>query len=183
MAATEANVHRLSVEDVYRMVEAGVLRDEDKVELIDGVLVDMTPPSAGHSAAVAWLTRHFVRGVGEREVRVQDLLRIEGGFVMPDLMVLENATGKEHPRTADLVVEISVTTQQHDRWKASRYARADVDEYWIVDLPARMLTAHRGPGPEGYSEIVEYRDGEEVPTSVGAPAVAVTELLGPRNLA
>jgi Uma2 family endonuclease len=53
MPSTETPLHRLSVEDVFRMVEAGVLREEDRVELIDGVLVDVTPPSPSHSSIVA----------------------------------------------------------------------------------------------------------------------------------
>ena len=83
--STEAAPHRLSVDDVFRMVEAGVLREEDRVDLIDGVLVDMAPPSPSHSAIVGWLTRHFAPAVGELEVRVQDLLLVEGGFLMLDL--------------------------------------------------------------------------------------------------
>jgi Uma2 family endonuclease len=72
MLSSERQFHRLSVDDVYRMVDAGVLQEDDRVELIDGVLVDMSPPGADHSAAVAWLNRQFAGAVGEREVRVQD---------------------------------------------------------------------------------------------------------------
>jgi Uma2 family endonuclease len=180
MPSAETRFHRLSVEDVYRMVEAGVLREEDRVELIDGVLIDVSPPSAGHSAAVAWLTRHFTGAVGEREVRVQDLLLVEGGFVMPDLMVIDPLPRDRHPSTAALVVEVAVTTHRHDAWKAQRYARAGVAEYWIVDLPGRALTAHRRPGPDGYREVTPHGDGDQIQAAVGAPAVEITALLGSR---
>jgi Uma2 family endonuclease len=181
MPSTDAPVHRLSYEDVMRMVEAGVLRDEDRVELIDGVLVDVPQVSPEHSGAVAWLTRHFVGATGEREVRIQDLLLVKGGFVMPDLMVVDPLPRDRHPATALLVVEVSVSTLRHDRWKAGRYAGAAVGEYWIVDPTARTLTVHRVPGPGGYGQIDIHRDGGRVETSVGAPPVDVSELLGRRR--
>lgn len=133
MLSAATQLHCLSVEDVYRMVDAGVLRDEDRVELIDGVLVDMSPPGAEHSAAVAWLTRHFVAAVGKREVA----------------------------------------------WKAQRYARAGVEEYWIVDLPGRALTVHRRPSTDGYGQTARHGEGDRIATPVGAPAVDISALLGP----
>jgi Uma2 family endonuclease len=179
MPSTDAPVHRLSYEDVMRMVEAGVLRDEDRLELIDGVLVDVTPPSAAHSAIVAWLTRHFAGAVGEREVRIQDLLLVEGGFLMPDLMVVDPLPRDRHPATALLVVEVAATTQRHDRWKAGRCAGASVAEYWMVDTAARAVIGHRSPGPNGYEQLAVHGDGDRVETPVGAPPVDVSELLGP----
>ncbi|HZI91132.1 MAG TPA: Uma2 family endonuclease [Thermoleophilaceae bacterium] len=174
-AHTDTEVHRLSYEDVLRMVETGVLREDDRVELVEGVLIDMTPPGADHSAIVSWLTRHFVAGAGEREVRVQDLLLIEGGFVMPDLMVIDPPPRGRHPSTAFLVVEVSVTTQRHDEWKAGRYAAAGVGEYWIVDVAARTVRVHRRPRPGGYEQVAAFVDGDRI----GEPAVDVSELLGP----
>jgi Uma2 family endonuclease len=179
MLPTDTEVHRLSYEDVMRMVEAGVLRDEDRVELVDGVLVDMIPPGPDHSAMVAWLTGHFARASDEWEVRVQDLLVVEGGFLMPDLMVVDPVPRGRHPSTALLVVEVAATTQRHDRWKAERYAAAAVDEYWIVDIPARALTVHREPARSTYEEIHTYRDGDQVEVQVGAQPVDLGELLGP----
>jgi Uma2 family endonuclease len=180
MLAAETPFHRLSVEDVYRMVDAGILREGDRVELIDGVLIDMSPPSAEHSATVAWLNRHFVGAVGEREVRVQDLLLVEGGFVLPDLMVIDPLPRDRHPSTAALVVEVAVSTHRHDARKAQRYARAGVGEYWIVDLPGRALTVHRGPSTDGYGQTARHSDGDRIGTPVGAPEVEISALLGPR---
>jgi len=181
MLSAEAEFHRLSVDDVHRMVEAGVLREEDRVELIDGVLVDVNPPGAPHSTAVAWLTRHFVGAVGEREVRVQDLLLVDGGFLLPDLMVIDRPPRDRHPSTAALVVEVAATTERHDAWKAPRYAAAQVAEYWIIDLVARAVTVHRDPRASGYHHVTRHGEGERIPTPVGAPEVEVAALLGPRG--
>jgi hypothetical protein len=147
MLSAATPFHRLSVEDVYRMVDAGVLQEDDRVELIDGVLVDMTPPSAGHSGAVAWLTRHFVGSVGGREARVQDLLLVEGGFLVPDLMVIDPPPRDRHPSTAALVVEVAATTHSQDAWKAERYARAGSTSTGSSICPdgRSSSTASRGP--------------------------------------
>lgn len=178
MVSGDTQVHRLSYQDVLQMVEAGVLRAEDRVELVDGVLVDVSPPGPEHSATVAWLTRHFGGVADDRELRVQDLLVVAGGFLVPDLMVIEPMPRNRHPATAHLVVEVAVTTQRHDAWKAGRYAAAAVGEYWLVDLANRTLSVHRGPRAEGYEEVAAYVDGDRVQAPVAAPSVSVTELLG-----
>jgi Uma2 family endonuclease len=180
MPATEdPALHRLSVEDVYRMAEVGVLRKEDRVELIDGVLVDVSRPGPGHSAIVSWLNRHFVVGCPAWDVRVQDVLLVEGGFLSPDLAVVEPLPRDRHPATAALVVEVAVTTLRHDTAKAARYARAGVGEYWIVDVNRRCVVVHFGPGPDGYARTTVHGDEAVLPAPAGAPPVAVADLLGP----
>lgn len=183
MLPADTQVHRLSYEDVLRMVEVGVLRDEDRVELVDGVLLDMSPPGATHSALVAWLTRHFATNAGQRESRVQDLLLVEGGFVIPDLMLLERPPRDRHPSTALLVVEVAVTTQRHDAAKAWRYAGSRVEEYWIVDVTARRVRVHRGPVADGYERVAGYRNGDRIQAPAGIPAVDVGELLASGGIA
>ena len=172
-------LHRLSVEDVYRMVDAGILGEDDRVELIDGVLVDVSPPGPEHSAIVSWLTRHFVIGCPEWDVRVQDVLLVEGGFVLPDLIVTERLARDRHPATAALVVEVSITTLRHDTAKAWRYARAGVGEYWLVDVARRSVRVHQAPGAEGYRRVEVHGDDAVLPAPAGAPPVALGELLGP----
>jgi Uma2 family endonuclease len=173
-------LHRMSVEDVYRMVDAGILGETDRVELIDGVLVDVSPPGPEHSTLVSRLTRHFVMGCPDWDVRIQDVLLVEGGFVLPDLMVVERLAPDRHPATAVLVVEVSITTVRHDSAKARRYARAGVGEYWLVDVARRSVRVHHEPGPEGYGRVVAHGDGAVLPAPAGAPPVVLGDLLGPR---
>ena len=173
-------LHRLSVEDVYRMADAGILGEEDRVELIDGVLVDVSRPSPEHSAIVSWLNRHFVLGSPDWDVRVQDVLLVEGGFVSPDLIVVEPLGRDRHPATAALAVEVSVTSLRHDTAKARRYARAGVGEYWIVDVARRSVRVHQAPGPDGFAREAVHPDDAVLPAPAGAPPVALAELLGPR---
>lgn len=178
MLPAEAPLHRLSYEDVLRMFDAGILRGEDRVELLDGVLVDVTRPSPGHSAVVGWLTNRLVGGVGAREVRVQDVLLVTGGFVSPDVLVIDAVPRDRHPSTAALAIEVAVTTQRHDRSKALRYARAGVPEYWIVDGPARAVELYRSPSETGYAERTHYVDGEQISSDAVETTIDVSAMLG-----
>jgi Uma2 family endonuclease len=178
MSVIDAPLHRLSIEDVRRMGEVGILSEEDRVELVEGVLVDVNRPGPEHSAIVSWLTRHFVRADGDWEVRVQDLLLVEAGFLLPDVMLIDPVPRDRHPAHARLVVEVSVSTLRYDSHKAARYARTHVDEYWIVDPAARTLIVHRGPRGSEYASVTRHGDGETVTALVGAPPVDVTELFG-----
>ncbi|MEJ7797193.1 MAG: Uma2 family endonuclease [Solirubrobacteraceae bacterium] len=180
MSSVTAPVHRLSVEDVYRMVEVGVLDENDRVELVEGVLVDMVPIGPEHDGATAWLTRHFARVESEAwEVRVQSMLLVAGGYLLPDLMLVAPLPRSSLPTTAHLVVEIAQTSQARDRDKARIYAAADVSEYWTVDLPARTLIVHRHPLAGVYQEITIVADGASIkPLLTDAPAAEITELFG-----
>ncbi len=175
-----APVHRLSVDDVHRMVASGVLDEDDRIELVHGVLVDMVPIGAEHDGAVGWLGQHFSQvGSPHWRVRVQCTLLVAGGYVVPDLILVEPLPRSVQPSTALLVVEVAQTSQARDRDKARDYAAADVPDYWIVDLPARRVTVHRSPLAGTYQEITVHADGETIESLVpDAPPVAVTELLG-----
>jgi len=180
MVPVTAPVHRLSVQDVYRMVEAGVLDEDDRVELVEGVLVDMVPIGAEHDGATAWLNSHFARVATETwQVRVQSVLLIAGGYLLPDLMLVAPLPRSAQPTTGHLVVEVAQTSQARDADKARDYAVADVPEYWIVDLLGRKLVVHRHPLAGAYQEIEAYADGAAVkPLLADAPAVDVSALLG-----
>jgi Uma2 family endonuclease len=175
-----AGVHRLSVEDVYAIVAAGVLDEDDRIELVQGVLVDMVPIGAEHDGAVAWLNEHLTRVHGRAwQVRVQSTLLVEGGYVLPDLIVVDPPPRSRQPTTARLVVEVAQTSQARDREKARDYAGAHVPEYWIVDLAARCVTVHRSPLAGAYTEVATYFDGDVVrPLLDDVSPVVVSELLG-----
>lgn len=160
------------------MVEIGVLDEDDRLELVDGVLVQMTPIGAEHDGAVAWLTRHFARVEG-LEARVQSTFLIPGGYLLPDLTLVEPLPRSEQPWTAPLVVEVAQTSQARDREKAADYARAGVPDYWLVDLPGRTVSVHREPSSAGYGRVERHGDGTTiVPRAASDLSVDVTELLG-----
>ena len=181
MVDTVAPPHRLTFDDVLRMVDAGILDEDSRVELVDGVLVDMSPISAEHSGAVAWLTQHFARASGDAwEVRIQDQLVLRDGlaFVQPDLILVEPAPRSQLATTALLVIEVAQTSQRRDREKARGYAEAGVPDYWLVDLVAERVTVFRDPGPDGYQTETVRGAADELVALAGAPPVGVAALLG-----
>ena len=180
MVPVAAPVHRLSVEDVYKMAEVGLLDEHDRVEPVHGVLVDLLPIGAEHDGATAWLNRHFTRVETDAwEVRVQSMLLVAGGYLLPDLTLVAPLPRSEQPTTAHLVVEIAQTSQARDADKARDYAAADVPEYWIVDLLNRVVIVHRHPLAGAYQEVATFADGASVkPLLADAPAVDIGALLG-----
>jgi len=175
--------HRLTVDDYYRMAEAGVLSPDDRTELIEGEIIDMPPIGSVHAEVVRLLTRHLSRAVGESGVVSAQLpvrlsLRSEP---QPDIALLKpKPTGYRyaHPSANDvlLLIEVSDTTLRYDLGRKARlYANHAVEEYWVVDLAANRVWRHRKPSRTRYIERTEISRGElELPGQLGA--VVVREL-------
>ena len=158
------------------MVEAEILTEYDRVELVDGVLVELSPQTPAHEDLKEALVDYFARGAGCR-VRVEGMFLIEGGYILPDLLVATEFARGEHPRTAPLAIEVANTSHRRDRQKIADYARAGVAEYWIVDVVAELVLVHRDPVGETYATITEHRDGELQPL-LDAPPLGLAELFG-----
>ena len=180
-AAGEA-VHALSVDDYHRMVEVGILDESDRVELVEGILFEMSPEGPAHADVIARLARWLTLGLAVRDdllVRVQSPVTIApSSEPEPDLAVVHAAesTRSAHPVRPLFVIEVAQTSLGFDRGrKAGLYAAAAVPEYWIVDLVARAVHRHCEPSPAGY-RLVER---------VTAPATVSPERLsvGPLELA
>jgi Uma2 family endonuclease len=178
---------RFNVEDYYRMAEAGILGEDDRVELIEGEIVEMPPIGSPHGGGVKALNRLFSRLVGDRAiVSVQDPVRLsEISEPVPDVCLLrprQDLYRDSHPRPADvlLLVEVADTTAAFDRRvKLPLYARAGIAEYWIVDLEAGIVEVFRGPGPEGYAERAEFRPGDSVaPAAFPDAVLSLGDILG-----
>lgn len=160
--------HRFRVEAYHRMLEAGILGEDDHVELLEGVIVEMSPQGAAHARIVARLNRFLVLSVGEAfEVRPQLPLTLdEQSEPEPDLAVVpaESGLSNAHPHHALLVVEVASASLTHDRQvKARLYARASIPEYWLVDAERRCIEVYRDPdAAQGHYLSREVRSGAEV---------------------
>lgn len=161
---------RFTVEEYYRMAEAGILGEDDRVELLDGEIVEMTPIGPRHSSCVCRLTDFFARRVGERAiVHVQNPIRL-GPYAepQPDLCLLKRRAdfyARRHPGPEDvlLVVEVTDTSAQEDRGvKIPMYARSGIPEAWLVDLPAGGIEVYHDPGPDGYRELRRLGRGDRL---------------------
>src|SRR3954447_4499509 len=152
----------LSLENYHRLVEAGGFEGE-RVELLDGLLVRMSPKSERHEAAVesllGWLTSNVERG--RYVVGCQRALTIGGSEPEPDLVVRERDTPKPyHPSSAVLVIEVAASSLPVDlAVKAPLYASAGIAEYWVLDLDGRRAIVHREPGAGGYRKRLEVPAG------------------------
>jgi Uma2 family endonuclease len=179
--------YRFTVEDYHRMGEAGILGTDDRVELIEGQIVEMPPIGSPHGGTVNALIHLFSKTVGDRAivaaqnpVRLSDISEPE-----PDFMLLRPRPDfyrGSHPTPADvlLLIEVADTSVEFDRSvKLPLYARTGIPEYWLVDLERGVLDVHRSPAGDRYDEVQELVAGARVaPMSLPDAELDVGEILG-----
>ena len=187
IAMARLQTRRFDVDDYYRMAAAGILHEDDRVELIEGEIVEMVPIGPPHTGGVDYLTWRFGQGCGSRAiVRVQGPVRLDRhSEPQPDLLLLKPRADyyrSAHPGPSDvlLLVEVTQSSIDYDRGvKLPLYGRFGVPEAWIVDLPGQQVETHRGPSPEGYRDVQRRGRGEQVaPTAFPELAIPVGEILG-----
>ena len=158
-------IRPLSRLEYDRLVAEGMFEGE-RVELLGGVLVAMTPQYPVHSGVVQRLNRVLMRALGSScDVRVQLPLAVsDDSEPEPDLAVVPlGDTDDAHPRTAFLVVEVSNASVAKDRTvKASLYAAADVPEYWLVNVADGQIEVHVEPRNGRYGLVAIRRPGETI---------------------
>lgn len=174
--------HKLDVDDYHRMGDAGILHEDDRIELIDGALIDMGPISQSHAAAVTGLNRALVLACGDRAiVSPQNPVRLDRlNEPQPDFAIFRPrtdfyATG-ERPRPADilLLIEVADSSVRYDRSvKLPLYARAGIAEFWLIDLGRRVLEAYRDPIDDTYRSMTSRLPGQTLSLAL-APDIAVT---------
>lgn len=179
--------HRFTVEEYHRMGAAGIFSEDDRVELIEGEIVEMSPIGSRHAACVDRLNHLFSQRAGERTiVRVQNPIRLSGhSEPQPDLALLRprlNFYAHAHPSPEDvlLVVEVAETLADYDREvKVPLSARAGIPEVWLAELDAEKIEVYRQPGPHGYQEVQTVRRGQQLfPQAFPELALASDDILG-----
>lgn len=182
--------HRFNVEEYRRMGEAEIFSEDDRVELMDGEVVEMAPIGDRHVESVMRLTRltsrwAFIEGEAELFVSVQNPLSLgEHWEPQPDLAVVrrhEGGSGVPAPEEVLLVVEVAATSLAYDRdLKLPLYAAPGIPEVWLVDLNSDTIDVYSEPGPGGYEGSTRYRRGDRV-ISATMPDLAfdVAEALPP----
>jgi Uma2 family endonuclease len=185
----EARVLRrlFAVDEFHRMAEAGVFGDADRLELVDGEVVQMTPIGSRHAGCVMSLNDWFGQHVQARAiVSVQNpVVLSEQTEVYPDIALLKRRSdfySHSLPRPADvlLIVEVADTTADYDRQvKLPRYARVGIPEVWVLDLPQGAIDVYRQPAGAAYTEHQRLGPGASVP--IPGPSddrLSVKEALG-----
>jgi Uma2 family endonuclease len=154
-AVIEPRRHRLSIDDFERLGAAGILAPDDRVELIEGDLIDMPPIGTGHMSVSNRLIRLLVRRAADDAiVSVAHPMRLPPwSMPQPDFMLLKprpDDYASAHPGAPDvlLAIEVADSSLRYDRdTKARLYAAHGVTEYWIVEVAARRIHRFRDPRP------------------------------------
>ena len=162
--------HRFTVEEYHKMAQVGILGEDDRVELIEGEIVEMPPIGSRHAACVNRLNRLLSAKVGGRAiVSVQNPIHLsERSEPQPDLALLKprpDFYAAAHPRPEDvlLMIEVAEASVDYDREvKMPLYAQAGIPEVWLVDLQGEFIEVHRRPSARGYGEVRQARRGERL---------------------
>jgi Uma2 family endonuclease len=167
---------RWSAAEYDALVASGLLADL-RLELLDGVIVEITPPGGRHIDATAMLTRALVRAVGDDAfVSVQNPLACGPDRPQPDLAVVPaHEIGKGRaPSQALLVIEIADSSVKRDRLKAEVYARASVPEYWLVDLQRQLVEVWTEP--DGDRRVYRSSRSYGLDDTLSAPTLGSVQL-------
>ncbi len=163
-----------------RLVEWGVF-DGERLELLEGALVVMSPQHSPHAEVIGRLTELFVEALGKRaRIRVQLPLAIsDDSEPEPDIAVVARRDySKAHPRTAKLIIEVADSSVRKDRTvKSSIYARASIPEYWLVNLVSKVVEVRTEPKGSRYTHVERRTTGTLSPRAFTDIAVPVRWML------
>ena len=167
------------------MIEAGILTEDDKVELLEGRIVAMSPSGPSHAEPISLLNELLVKQLDEsRQVRPQCGIELgERSLPEPDLAIVHRRGYRErHPNDPDVlvVIEVAVSSTRKDRTvKAPIYATAQIPEYWIVLPEQSAIEVYRDPRGGRYTEMSTYRPGDAVsPRPAPEVKIQVSDVLG-----
>ena len=181
------NRYSFTVAEYRRMGEVGIFSENDRVELIGGEIVEMSPIGNRHAACVDMLGELLRERLGRSfQVRVQNPIQLDDySEPQPDISILKRRDDfykGGHPRAEDvlLVIEVSDTTLEFDRKvKVPLYARSGVPEVWVVNLTNETIEAYADPAGGAYQTADSYACGEELRSrALAALRVSVAEVLG-----
>ena len=185
-SALNLPVRRFTVAEYYAMAEAGILTEDDRVELIDGVIVEMAPVGSRHVGCVNLYTRWLVRLVEDRAIlQVQGAIHLDDDTEpQPDLALLRDrpdfySSSHAEPSDVLLLIEVADSSVGYDRnEKLPRYAQAGIPEVWITVLPERIIEAHTEPMNGQYTHRHIYVPGDAItPGCFPDIALSVSEIL------
>lgn len=177
----------LTVAEYHRMGEVGILNEDDRVELIEGELIAMSPIGSEHSGTVNAFNQCLVEAIGRRGiVSVQNPVQLDDlSEPQPDFAVLKPRADfyrRATPRPTDvlLIIEVADSSLAYDRnVKRSLYAKHGIPEFWIVNLTAGEIEVCRTPENGQYASVSAVRrDGVLEPQSLPGAVIPVAALLG-----
>ena len=182
-----AGKRRFTVDECLAMLEAGVLHEDDRIELMDGELLIMAPIGDPHEETTDWLNWLCGRAFGERAmVRVQGSIRLNNiSAPQPDIAILRRRRlGDARPYFPEdifLVIEVANTSLRYDSGpKLARYAAAGIAEVWVVNLQNGTVTVYTGLSDSEYANVRTYQAGESIsPQAFPDVSLAVGDFVAP----
>ena len=170
--------HKFTADEFEQLGRTGIFTEDDRVELLDGDIVEMSPLGPRHVRSVNRLTMLLAPAlVGRAIVQVQSSLKLDVHWEpQPDIAVLrqrEDDYLSGLPTGADvmLLIEVVDSSRAYDQAKLPAYARSGIPEVWLVDLPEQALLAHRQPREAEYRVVQPFRIGDSI-TPEGFPDIA-----------
>jgi len=181
LSSLSPEIRPLRREEYDKLVELGVFEGE-RIELLEGQLVQMSPIGVSHNFALQELNMLLVPLlVGRAIVRIQSsFAALDTSEPEPDVAIVPTGEyHREHPSAACLIIEVAESSLRTDRGQKQRiYAQASVPEYWIVNVPDRCIEVYTDPGHEGYAscQIIAH-EGRVAPRAFPDVVVEVCRIL------
>ena len=178
--------HRFTVEQYYKMAEVGILGVEQRTELIEGEVIEMSPIGAKHSACLSKLADVLRDRTRKRAlVRQQNPICLsDRSEPQPDVAVVKERQdyyAESHPLPSEIIllIEVSDSTLKYDRdVKIPLYAKVGISELWIANLEAQVFEVYRQPSETGYQQVQIYGKGEVINLQMLPDvAIAVNEIM------
>jgi Uma2 family endonuclease len=176
---TAVELRRWTVAEYHRLIETEILTASDRVELINGEIIRMSPQGPPHASTTQQSDEALKQNLGAQvTVRVQLPITLATSEPEPDLAIVKrraDAYSTAHPYPDDilLIVEVSDSTLDFDRTtKAQTYGKAGILEYWVIDVAGRNLYVLRQPNGNGYGTEIVLR-GDDYVSSIAFPEVAI----------
>ncbi len=170
LAQPRLNIFRLNVSQYHQMSEAGIFSENDKVELINGEIIEMSPIGRRHTACVNRLNSVFSQLLGKKViVAVQNPILLNNlSEPEPDIALLQPRadfyeSGHPQPQDIFLLIEVADSSLEYDRdVKIPLYASSGITEVWLVDIYEQVIIVYRYPSENGYSDIQKLSRGEKM---------------------
>ena len=181
---TEFQPVRFTRAAIVELTDSPLFEQLGRVEIIDGVMIQMSPSWLPHSRAMFSVSHALANAMDDRlKITVDQLVLFgDAGMHAPDIAFFDKDFSKREPDSADLrfVIEIAEASLEYDLGtKADRYAAFGIPEYWVVDLENHRTVVHLMPTAEGYADVVSHSWTEALsPRFAPDVAVAMAEVLG-----
>lgn len=159
-----------TVKEYYKMAEVGILMPTDRVELINGEIIQTSPIKSPHANSITIIEEILYEQLIKKvTIRTQNPISISNlSEPEPDIAVVKygrNRYSNQHPKPEDtfLLIEVSDSTLKYDRKiKTQLYAKASIPEYWIINIPDKQIEVFKKPKNGVYTETFIYQDKESI---------------------